>query len=168
MVKLIKLIRPRALPAKIGWKPIRAIDLRLTGDAPGICERCGRRDLRFLHTVEHPEQGQLHVGCECAKRLCHGYNPEREESRLRNLYARRSRWLTRNWGRARSGNDMLELGHKGETVRVTIFVDKRDGKRYRYSISANRDEPVYSPRNFPTADAAKLAAFDLLAEACEW
>jgi len=156
------------LVTKTAWQPIRATDLRLTGAEPGTCERCGRRDLRFLHVVKHPNGGQLTVGCECAKRLCYGYDPERAENRLRNLYARRSRWLTRNWATSRKGNETLKFNHEGETVWVTIFADKRDPKLFCCSISVDGGKPFFPSGNFVSADVAKLAAFDQLAETCEW
>jgi hypothetical protein len=57
---------------RTGWRLVRVTDLRATGAEPGTCERCGRRDLRFLRTIAHPERGELQVGSECARRLCRG------------------------------------------------------------------------------------------------
>lgn len=149
---------------KTGWQAIRAIDLRATGEEPGTCQRCGRHDLRFLHTVDHPDEGHLQVGCECARRLCYGYAPEREEHRLHNLWSRRSRWLTRNWGQSRKGNETLKFKHEGETVRVTIFPDGFGAFGYCIAVGGT---PFYSEK-FATADAAKLGAFDALADTCGW
>jgi hypothetical protein len=153
------------LPTKTGWRPILAIDLLTAGNAPGTCERCGRCDLRFLHTVAHADGRELRVGCECARRLYHGYSPEREEGRLRNLWARRCRWLTRNWGTSWKGNETLTFCHKGETVRVTVFADESGAWAYCISVD---DQRMFSPTKFASPDAAKLAAFDMFAAAAEW
>ena len=150
---------------KTGWCPIRAVDLRVVGNEPGMCDRCGRSDLRYVHTVAHPDQGQLQVGSECAKRICYGYSPDREERRLRNLWSRRSRWLTRNWATSWKGNETLKFRHDGELVRVTIFTVRFDAVGYCIAVDG---DPYYSPEKFATSDAAKLAAFDKIANAAAW
>jgi hypothetical protein len=50
--------RKRQTPTKTGWQPVSATGLRATGAEPGCCERCGRRDLRFLYVVGHPDEGR--------------------------------------------------------------------------------------------------------------
>jgi hypothetical protein len=157
--------RKRQTPTKTGWQPVRASDLRATGAEPGCCERCGRRDLRFLHVVAHPDEGQLHVGSECARHLCYGYAPDREEARLQNLWERQSRWLTRRWGVTWKGNETLTFAHEGETVRVTVFETRPGAWKICIAVAGS---PLYSPRPFPTADAAKVGAFDALAESLGW
>ena len=74
------------------WRLLKVIDLMLSGDYPGTCDRdrCGRTDIRFLHVLQAGEQ-RIRVGSECARHLCHGYLPELEERRLKNLWARRKR-----------------------------------------------------------------------------
>jgi hypothetical protein len=150
---------------KTGWRPIQATDIRLTGESPAICERCGRTGLRFVHTVEHLDEGRLRVGCECAKRLCFGYHPEHEERRLQNLWSRRSRWLTRNWGKSWNGNANLLFKHQVNTIRVTVFPGKFGGFAYCVTGFGN----VFFPsEKFARADDAKLAAFDWLADNLHW
>ena len=147
------------------WRPGQVIDLRAAGKEPGVCDRCDRKNIRFLHTVDHPEEGLFQVGSECARRLCYGYAPEREESRLRNLWARRSRWLQRNWGTSRNGNETLTLRlAEGEKVRVTVFF--RFGA-WAYSIG-DKSGCHFSRERFATSGTAKLAAFDALAIALGW
>lgn len=156
---------PTIPTTKTGWYPIGVVDLRRTGEYPGQCDRCDRRNLRYLHTLEHPTEGQVHVGSECAKRICYGYAPEREERRLRRLWARRSRWLIRNWATSWNGNPTLKFKHDGKPVRVTVFVDQFDEFSYCIDIAGERQ---YPSGGYPTVDAAKLGAFDRLADACEW
>jgi hypothetical protein len=150
------------------WQPIRVTDLLHNGEGPGTCGRCGRNDLRFLHIIEHPAKGRLDVGSECARHLCRGYLPEAQEGRLRNLWARRSRWLNRDWRRSWKGNEVLKLLDRARGVaRVTIFEDAVEGWRYCVAVG----EQAHCSRGcpgFPTADRAKLASFDHLALLLGW
>lgn len=150
---------------KTGWRPLRCTDLRIAGGEPGHCERCGRNDLRFLHVVSHPDSGKLAVGSECAKRLCHGYDPDRAEGRLRNLWARRSRWLTRNWATSWNGNETLRVASDRGAVRVTVFPGRFGGWSWCVSVEG---EPSFPSERYATADAAKLGAFDRVAEILDW
>ena len=149
------------------YKPISVVDLRRTGNEPGHCERCGRNDLRFLHTVQNCAGRKKQVGRECAKRLCYGYRPERQERRLINLWNRRSHWLTRNWATSRNGNDTLTFKSGDDQVRVTVYEDKYAMGFWSYCITVD-DEPFFPPGKFASSDEAKLAAFDRLAEAAGW
>src|SRR5688500_13784538 len=119
-----------ATTTKTDWRPVQAIDLRAAGLGPGTCDRCGKRNLRFLHTVAHPTEGQRQVGSECARRLCGGYDPERKEAQLRKRWENRSRWLTRNWGRSWNGNPTLTFRHGGKVVRVTVYPGRSGGWSY--------------------------------------
>lgn len=157
---------PLPTPRVSQWRPVGAIDLRAIGSEPGECQRCGRENLRFLHIVANPAKERMQVGAECARRLCYGYSPKREEARLRNLWTRRSRWLTRNWGTSRAGNPTLKFDHNGETIWVTVYSDSRFGG-WKYSLVGD-EEKYFSPIRYASADAAKLAAFDRIAEALEW
>lgn len=154
------------IATKTGWHPVKAVDLFTLGAATGTCDRCHRTDLRFVHTVEHPTEGQLKVGCECAKRLCHGYPAAKEEARLRNLWSRRSKWLTRNWATSWKGNQTLKFDHDGKAIRVTIFPGNCGG--WSYCLAVGGMPPSFSPGNTATADEAKLSAFDRLAEVLDW
>ncbi len=151
--------------ASTHWRAVQVIDLRAVGTGPGVCDRCKRRGIRFLHTVINPEQDQLHVGSECALRLCHGYSPEREEGRLRNLWKRRSRWLTRNWGTSKNGNETMTFRHERKKVWVTVYM--RFGA-WRYSIGLATNNCEYSPLGYASSDEAKLGAFDTLAVMFDW
>ena len=44
---------------KTGWIPTVVIDLVTTEEGPGHCARCGRNDLRHLHTDQHPVKCSL-------------------------------------------------------------------------------------------------------------
>jgi hypothetical protein len=146
-------------PESTGWQPVKVVDLYLDKTKPNTCDRCGR-SLRFLHTVAHPEKGRLQVGSECARHLCRGYAPEREERRLRNLWSRRSRWLTRRWRTSRAGNETLRFLDGAGVIQVTVFPRLSGGWSYCVALSG---EPPHGPTGtYATADEAKLAAFNVL------
>ena len=48
-----------------GWVYMGEDDL---GDLLGTCELCGH-DIRYEHSIYHPEWGTLIVGCGCADKL---------------------------------------------------------------------------------------------------
>lgn len=154
-----------ATPTKSGWHVGWVTDLHTDVSELETCERCGRTDLRFVHIARHPTEGELRVGSECARRLCFGYSPEREEGRLRNLWERRSRWLTRRWGTSWRGNYTLTFPHGSETARVTVFPRPVHGWGYCVSVGGQRE---FSPCAFETSEAAKLAAFDVTAALVGW
>lgn len=153
------------MQTKTGWYHVRTIDLKKLGRE---YVRCGRescnRLLRFVHFIKHPDKGTLAVGRCCASRICYGYDPEREERKLKNLYYRRSRWLLRNWGTTGQGNDTLTLTHDKLKVRVVVF-PKRDSWKYALYFA---DDSFFSPERYDSSDDAKFAAFDDLAERLGW
>ena len=150
------------------WRPVRAADLRLVGQEPGTCDRCGRHDLRFLHTIVHLDGGQLQVGSECARRLCSDYSPKFEEAKMRSLWARRTRWLTRKWRLSTKGNEYLRFPHERKKVVVTIFPDACKPWLWGYFTVVGRGQRHFSPEKFTSSDAAKMAAFDSLSVKLEW
>ena len=141
------------------WTPLPATDLRRTGKEPGTCDRCGRNDLRFLHPLTRPGGGVIHVGCECARRLCRNYSPEAEERKQRNLWVRRCRWPTRKWRLSKKGNEYLQFLRQGRMVRVTVFMDCSGCWSYSLAVG---EEHRFSAERFESSDAAKLASFDAL------
>jgi hypothetical protein len=58
---------------KSDWKPHKVVDLQSVGDDRGTCSRCGKRGLRFVHTLKNLAGDRLEVGSECATRLCSDY-----------------------------------------------------------------------------------------------
>lgn len=130
----------------------------------GNCERCGRTDIRFLHFLQNEDQ-QIQVGCVCAGRLCTDYNPKLEEKRLRNLWSKRSRWLTRKWRCARTGNHWLKLGYQGSQIQITIFQNNY-GPGWVACVMVDRSKRYLRPCD--SEDQAKLLAFDYLAHRLGW
>jgi hypothetical protein len=144
-----------------GWSCIGVTDLK--ADDPdselGTCEACGREQIRFVHTMRHPEWGDdVEAGCVCAEKLSEDYTGPRErEKRLINRASRRARWLTRKWRRSNAGNLFLN----SEGVNVGINPSRYGG----YSWRMGGD---FSKEAYDTVDEAKLKLFDALCEELGW
>jgi len=149
------------------WTPIKVTDLRMTKHEPGECERCHRRNLRFVHTLEHPIRGALvNVGRECALRLCSGYLPEREEAKLRSRWGRRTRYLSGPWRPSRGkGNPTLTMRTAQGKVCVTLFPSQYGGFGF---LIMHKDHKTFSHDSYPTVEGAKLGAFETLADQMGW
>lgn len=148
------------------WHPKGAVDLAAAGKTYATCEHCGRTGVRYLYTVVHALHGRKLVGSECARHLCHGFDPKREEDKLKAQWRRRSALLTKRWGTSQSGgNPTITFMHNGNRVRVTVFSAKRGG--YRYSIARDRSVD-FSDERYPSIDVAKTAAIDRMASESGW
>lgn len=77
-----------------GWV---CIDVYDAGTPSETCQMCGKDDIRYVHTMEHPDHADvLEVGCVCAEHMSDDYvNPKARERKLRNRAARRKTWLAR-------------------------------------------------------------------------
>lgn len=119
---------------------------------------CEIQEIRYVHHMEHPDYPHsLAVGCVCAENMEDDYvSPRLRERRLRNAAARKRKWLSRTWRESARGNDYLNT----DGYNIVIF-PRGSGwaARIRHRES---DRSQDSRKTFPTADAAKLAAFDAL------
>jgi hypothetical protein len=65
-----------------GWECIAMDDL---GDIDAICQWCGTQEIRYVHTMVHPEfSGIAEVGCVCAEHMGDPYAASREGKYKRN------------------------------------------------------------------------------------
>jgi hypothetical protein len=137
-----------------GWTLVDVIDAR---DDEGIdfdeyesCEYCDHESIRFVHVLSHPEYaGPMRVGCVCSCHLTQDYvNPKRREREVRNLAAKRKRFVTKKWDWNRFGGETKEL----DGYRVTVS-RKKEG--FRLWINGKEGSRFYSE-----ASDAKAAAFD--------
>jgi hypothetical protein len=66
----MKLWEVAGVPHK-GWRLIGVADLE---EAIGVCEFCGKSDIRYLHTIQHNDYpGDVAVGCVCCEHLTEDY-----------------------------------------------------------------------------------------------
>lgn len=137
---------------KHGWLCDFVDDLKDSCDFENYadCWMCGHEQIRYVHHLRHSKYPDvIEVGCVCAGKLTGDVQAAKDrEHKLRNRAARRSKWLTRNWKISAKGNPRLKVGG----MYVTVY---QRGNLYTYSI-----EGEFASNNYPTEDAAKLAAFD--------
>jgi hypothetical protein len=114
--------------------------------------------------MEHPDYpNTLVVGCICAGNMEQDLlAAKRRDKQMRSRFAKRKKWLDRQWKLSRKGNDYI----MADGYTITIF---HNGEGWKASLSKNETlDIVYSKRTFDTENRAKLAAFDritsLLAE----
>ena len=90
-----------------GWT---CVDIEDLGSPNHICQMCEAREVRYVHTMEHPDYAEaLRVGCICA-----GHMEEEDlvgararEDAFKAGRSRRARWLAREWRTSRAGNEYL-------------------------------------------------------------
>jgi hypothetical protein len=139
-----------------GWACIEIEDLE---DARRTCEMCESTEIRYAHHMRHPGFTEvLVVGCVCAGDMEGNLAVARErDRRMANRSLRRRRWLTRQWSRSAKGNEWLHA----DGFRITIY--QKHGSWAATVASEEDGEFVrHSQRPYPSADAAKLAAFDVI------
>jgi hypothetical protein len=79
---------------------------------------------------------------------------QRERS-AKNRAARRTKWLAQHWKGSEKGN--LWLHTQGNRVII-----RRKGTAWTFTVARNNAPPHHEAATFPTADQAKLAAFDFI------
>jgi hypothetical protein len=138
-----------------GWVCVGVEDLE---EADAICEMCRVQEIRYVHWMEHQDYlERLGCGCVCAGRM--EEDVVGAKRRERSFIARRKNWTTRKWKRSARGNQYLNaLGH-----RVVIFAR---GDTWAALIeNLITGEKQFSQRPYPTSDAAKLAALNVITNA---
>ena len=131
-----------------GW---HCFDVEDLGKPTHTCEMCGQEQIRFVHYMRHLEHRDLQVGCICAEKMTEDYvNPKLREQALRNKASRRSRWLSRKWRISAKGNPFIKV--KGNHIVAYPF-----GQFFRLCINGKM-----GTINYPTLDAARLRAFDVI------
>ena len=139
-----------------GWE---CVDIEDLGDVEAICEMCEAVHIRFVHTMEHPDQEALRVGCVCAGNMEQDLvGARRRESEFRKRQSRRSRWLTRSWRTSRAGNDYLN------TDGFNVVVFRKGGGWSTRVEECDGERAVFSQRPYATVEQAKLAAVDAMLE----
>jgi hypothetical protein len=137
-----------------GWICINVHDL---GEPSAICEMCEVQEIRYVHTLEHPDYPTaLEVGCVCAEHMEGDYvGPRRREATLKNAAARRARWLTRQWKMSAKGNPYLNV----DGINIVLF-QLADGSWSGRITNRPTQASETSRRRYASLDEAKLAAFD--------
>jgi hypothetical protein len=121
-----------------------------------ICQMCERQEIRFVHHMWHPNYGELDCGCDCAARMEEDYTAAtRRDKNMKASVRRRKTWpKLKAWRTSRNGNPTIEF----EGFRVTIF----QSGGWTGMVSNATTELKHRLKQYPSVDAAKLAAFDTI------
>jgi len=139
-----------------GWTCIGVEDL---GSPDEHCEMCGTQEIRYVHHMAHEEYHRdISAGCVCAENMEDDYiGPKKRENQLRNVAARRRRWLSRIWKISSKGIHYL----KTDGMHIVIY--SISGGRWKARITdIALEASKESRRNYPDRNLAKLAAFDAM------
>lgn len=108
-------IREPLIPGQ--WDYICCHCIVKTGRSGGVsvsyeCDACGNTNLRFIHTLEHTEDGrQISVGIECARFLMNGSEiPALAENETK----RKESWRRKYRTPGRCSTDIADLEKRGE------------------------------------------------------
>jgi hypothetical protein len=135
-----------------GWT---CVDIEDLGSPAHVCEMCEVQDVRYVHTMEHPEHAEaLRVGCVCACRMEEDLvGARKREDAFKASRSRRARWLGRKWRMSSAGNEYLNT----DGFNVVVYpIDNGWGARVR---SRTREWERKSRRLYATRESAKLAVF---------
>jgi hypothetical protein len=138
-----------------GWECVGIEDL---GEPVAVCEMCESQEIRYVHHMCHTAYPSLlAVGCVCAGNMEQDLDAARHrDSLMVSRAAKRRRWLTRRWRVSAKGNDWLQA----DGYRVVVYPK---GSRWGVTVASAGDDFLrHDFRSYPTADRAKLAAFDLV------
>ena len=136
-----------------GWVCVGIDDL---GAPDEICQMCEKREIRYVHQMEHPNYPDaLGVGCVCAGHMEGDYEGARSrEQGIKNASRRRSTWLKRKWRTSQKGNPYI----KTDGYHIVLY---KQGSGWRGTITHRASgQEVKSRRGYATLEEAKLAAFD--------
>lgn len=116
------------------------------------CEMCKQESVRILHTVHHDKHGKLKVSRNCAEQLCQDLvNIPARDLKMRNQSARREQFKRASWYINKDG---VYCATNNKHL-VQVFITPAG----RWIIEYKGQQ---SPDSYPTARAAKEAAFDYM------
>jgi hypothetical protein len=123
-----------------------------------VCEMCEKQQIRFVHTLEHPDYAeQLCCGCICTGHLTGDLDGAKQrEERVKRIGGQRNRWLSRKWKASRQGNPYLKTRNG---YHVVVY----EGRSGQWAFRVSRGEQTWLSEHWYENEAgAKLAAFDAM------
>lgn len=142
-----------------GWHCIETRDLREEGQDYQICAMCESQEIRFVHTMEHPEYPEtLECGCDCAGHMEGSPQKARDrEVKVKNRAVRRENFPNRKaWKESRKGNPYIK-------VEGYFCVVARRLRGYSVGITPpGAEEPKWGDITYPDIRAAQMGCFDAI------
>ena len=149
----------KGVPHK-GWSCVDTTDLGPDRDDWQKCEMCEVMDIRYVQVMTHPDyDGELECGCVCAGHMEEDLQSARHREAMMKSIARRRLGFPRlkGWRVSMKGNPWMNY----RNWHVVIFPRGRG-----YGGLVERGErKLFIQGMYPTEDAAKLAAFNILMKA---
>lgn len=148
-----------------GWTHIKVEDRDI---ASFQCQMCDKEEIRYVHTVFHPDAGELEVGCVCAENMTGDLTlPKQREKEEKNKTQRLKRQQDNlpKWQES-----WLDMGQWTVNEKENVF--RKLGKDY-FTIFKNKNprtpndlykfvyQNKFSPQGFPSPEAAIEASFDI-------
>ena len=144
-----------------GWT---CVDIEDIGEPSEVCAMCEVQEIRYVHHMQHPDYPEvLGCGCICAGRMEEDYAGARaREKGLRNAAGRKRRWLDRTWSVSGKGNSYINAdGYNVVVFPLTGAAVETGSWGFRVTNRETEDF-IQSRKPYPSADAAKLRAFDAI------
>lgn len=141
-----------------GWSCIGTEDLGPDQDSWQTCEMCEAMAIRYVHSMSHPDySGELGCGCVCAGHMEQDLQAARgRETALKKSVKQRQAFpRRREWRVSQKGNPWIQF----EGWNITIF--PRGGRGFG-GVASRGEQKLFLQQLYPTADEAKLAAYDLI------
>ncbi len=132
-----------------GWSCVGFTDL---GKPSAICEMCEHQEIRYVHTMRHPDYADLlDVGIVCAEHMEEDYtSARRRESNAKSIAGKLSRFMdSPRWRATRNGGQRIK---RNECIIVI-------SEKYSFGYWIKRGAAEWPQWGFDTEDEAKRAAF---------
>lgn len=138
-----------------GWQCVEIEDL---GEPEVECEMCESQTIRYVHHMMHADYPHiLAVGCVCAGHMEGNLTAAiNREASMKSRAAKRKRWTSRIWKTSANGNPTI----KADGFRITVY--KRNNGWGATVAELTTGIVQHARRNYVSANAAKLAAFDYI------
>jgi hypothetical protein len=138
-----------------GWTCVGIKDL---GVPCHRCEMCEVMDVRYVHTMEHPDYETLDVGCICAGHMEQDLvGARKRETDFKRSLTKRRRWVSSGgWRVSTKGNNYINT----DGFNIVTYPNGRGwGARIKHRWETRM--PTQNVRG-PTEEAARLAAWEML------
>jgi hypothetical protein len=122
-----------------GWQEDYVEDLE---SPEHTCEMCGKTDIRYVHTMSHPEYPTtLDVGCECAIKMTNDYvGPKETKREAKNLSNNKQSWFANShWEDYEKSNYTAACSYRMSRT-ITAVVKETKNNIWTWSVSADRSD----------------------------
>lgn len=104
------------------------------------CEMCGKKDIRFVHTMSHPDyHTTLDVGCECAVNMTDDYvGPKATKREAKNLSNNKQSWSAKSKWEDYQKSRYTKASSYRMTRTITAVVEENKHRIWTWSVTADK------------------------------